>query len=197
MLENSGRNKSTDFLGGTMNNKAPGTSFPPGGGGSVSILISFNLKWFKPQRKSVRVKCIGAAPAVLLLYRGGAGWAEPPVFTPFDPHSTMSTVRPDNCQVVQVTPTIPCGIRNCNKRSVRTRALTRFYRPQGRVLFWESSVILSTGEGVVYTPLGKHPHPVTATAADGTHPTGMYSCFFLLFWVFFCTCKMWRWSLWI
>ena len=60
----------------------------------------------------------------------------------------MSTVRADNCQVVQVTPTIRCGIRNCNKRSVRTRALTRFYRPQGRVLFLHVSVILFTGRGL-------------------------------------------------
>ena len=88
----------------------------------------------------MRVKCIGAAPAVLLLYRGGA---EPP--TPLDPHSTMSTVRPDNCQVVQVTPTIPCGIRNCNKRSVRTRALTRFTDRKGRYCFYKCLSFFSEG----------------------------------------------------
>ena len=88
----------------------------------------------------MRVKCIGAAPAVLLLYR-----AEPPVFTPLDPHSTMSTVRPDNCQVVQVTPTIPCGIRNCNKRSVRTPALTRFTDRKGRYCFYKCLSFFSEG----------------------------------------------------
>ena len=61
------------------------------------------------------------------------------------------------------------------------------------------SVILSTGGGVhlprqilprADSPLGRHPlpgrhpprqtpppHPETDTAADGTHPTGMHSCF--------------------
>ena len=32
---------------------------------------------------------------------------------------------------------------------------------------------------------GRHPPPPTATAMDGTHPTGMHSCFFYLFWLFF------------
>ena len=30
------------------------------------------------------------------------------------------------------------------------------------------------------TPLGRHPLQQTTTAADGTHPTGMHSCFFML-----------------
>ena len=31
------------------------------------------------------------------------------------------------------------------------------------------------------TPLGRHPPPEMATAADGTHPTGMHSCIILQF----------------
>ena len=81
------------------------------------------------------------------------------------------------------------------KTSVRN-----FYRPQrscGKVMFSQASVILFTGRrGVAETPradtpprpvhawintppaqcmLGYTPPP-TATAADGTHPTGMHSC---------------------
>ena len=44
-----------------------------------------------------------------------------------------------------------------------------FYRPQrsySKVMFLHVSVILSTG---------------TATAADGTHPTGMHSCLLNVF----------------
>ena len=58
-------------------------------------------------------------------------------------------------------------------------------------MFLHLSVILSTGEGVsapVHAgihPLGRHPlgrHPLqqATTAADGTHPTGMHSCFLLI-----------------
>ena len=46
------------------------------------------------------------------------------------------------------------------------------YRPQrrcGKVMFSQASVILFTGGGEVC--------PEMATAADGTHPTGMHSCF--------------------
>ena len=32
----------------------------------------------------------------------------------------------------------------------------------------------------IHTPLGRHPLPPTATAADGTHPTGMHSCWVLV-----------------
>ena len=36
---------------------------------------------------------------------------------------------------------------------------------------------LSVHRGEVYTPLpGRHPLPEMATAAEGTHPTGMHSC---------------------
>ena len=58
-----------------------------------------------------------------------------------------------------------------------------------KVMFLHLSVILSTGGGLsapvhagIHTPLGRHPPEQTATAADGTHPTGMYSC---LFWCVF------------
>ena len=54
-------------------------------------------------------------------------------------------------------------------------------------MFSQASVILFTGGGggvsqhaLCQTP----PHP-TATAADGTHPTGMHSCFTL--WELICT----------
>ena len=65
------------------------------------------------------------------------------------------------------------------------------YRPQrscGKVMFLHVSVILFTG-GVwqADTPGSTHTHPMadrdpspthgTATAADGTHPTGMHSCY--------------------
>ena len=73
-----------------------------------------------------------------------------------------------------------------------------FYRPQrscGKVMFF-TRVFDSVHRGVWPThpnrctppswadtprqagtpPLGRHPPPGTATAADGTHPTGMYSC---------------------
>ena len=59
-----------------------------------------------------------------------------------------------------------------------------FYRPQnevsGKVMFLHLSVILFLGGGV--HPPRQTPPPETATAADGTHPTGMHS--FLIF--FFC-----------
>ena len=56
-------------------------------------------------------------------------------------------------------------------------------RPQrscGKVMFSQASVILFTWRGV-YPSVhwGRHPRadtPPTATAADGTHPTGMHSC---------------------
>ena len=62
-----------------------------------------------------------------------------------------------------------------------------FYRPQrssGKVMFLHVSVILFTlGSGrQTPPPADKHPRqadtpsPWTATAADGTHPTGMHSC---------------------
>ena len=57
----------------------------------------------------------------------------------------------------------------------------------GKVMFSQGSVILSTGE--VYIPLGRHPPgrhpPKTATAVDGTHPTGMHSCCSFLHYLYF------------
>ena len=76
-----------------------------------------------------------------------------------------------------------------------------FYRSCGKVMFLHMSVILSTGagEGVVCPsaywdtpppradnpnwadtspPIGLTPPRQTASVADGTHPTGMYSCIF-------------------
>ena len=54
-------------------------------------------------------------------------------------------------------------------------------------MFSQASVILFTGVCVCIpactgtdTPLGQNPPP-TATAADGTHPTGMHSCFEYIF----------------
>ena len=71
------------------------------------------------------------------------------------------------------------------------------YRPQrsrGKVMFSQASVILFTG-GYPSMYWGRHPprqtpppcadatppgrHPPTATAADGTHPTGLHSCLLL------------------
>ena len=73
-----------------------------------------------------------------------------------------------------------------------------FYRPQrscGKVMFSQASVILFTERGwqtpppradtplavtpLTDTPLADTPAPTPemATAADGTHPTGMHSCF--------------------
>ena len=69
------------------------------------------------------------------------------------------------------------------------------YRPQrscGKVMFLHVSVILFTGGGrqtplagrhPLPPPLGRHPPagrhnlPGTPTPVDGTHPTGMHSCF--------------------
>ena len=67
-------------------------------------------------------------------------------------------------------------------------------------MFSPVSVILSTGGGGVH-PLGRHPlrqttppppgrpppwgrhsAPETATTADGTHPTGMHSCYLCHYW---------------
>ena len=86
----------------------------------------------------------------------------------------------------------------------------RSQRSCGKVMFSQVFVILFTGEGVWQTPLGRHPWADTlgqtppeqtppgqtsprqtppradtppqqmATAADGTHPTGMHSCLFIL-----------------
>ena len=82
----------------------------------------------------------------------------------------------------------------------------RLQRSSGKVMFLHLSVILSTVWVVAgrhppdrqkhppgqtpparhsprqtlswaHTPPGRHPHPMTATAVDGTHPTGMHSCF--------------------
>ena len=56
------------------------------------------------------------------------------------------------------------------------------YRPQrqGKVMFLHVSVILFTrgrsGRQIPPPPAVRHPLPGTATAADGTHPTGMHSC---------------------
>ena len=66
-------------------------------------------------------------------------------------------------------------------------------RSCGKVMFLHLSISYSVhgGGGSLYdvtslsdrdTPLGRHPpeqttpHPETATAADGTYPTGMHSC---------------------
>ena len=72
-----------------------------------------------------------------------------------------------------------------------------FYRPQsscGKVMFLQLSVILfpprqtpprqtpSWADIPGQTPPGRHPPPrEMATAADGTHPTGMYSCCDIIF----------------
>ena len=64
--------------------------------------------------------------------------------------------------------------------------LFSYYRPQrswGKVIFSQASVILLMGGGVcsggVPAPGGVPggDPPGTATAAGGTHPTGMHSCF--------------------
>ena len=54
-------------------------------------------------------------------------------------------------------------------------------------MFSQACVKNSFQEGDVCTPLGRHPLPradpqprQTATAADGTHPTGMHSCFVII-----------------
>ena len=52
--KNSSWDKTTDFLSSTMNEHGSWHLLQ----GWVSILISFNLKWFDPQRKSVRVSCV-------------------------------------------------------------------------------------------------------------------------------------------
>ena len=74
-----------------------------------------------------------------------------------------------------------------------------YYRPQrscGKVMFLHLSVILFTGgclpqcmlgntplraDTPRQTPPWQTPHPPTVTAADGTHPTGMFSCYYHLF----------------
>ena len=75
----------------------------------------------------------------------------------------------------------------CRRPVSTMRIPMYFYRPQrscGRVMFLHVSVILFTGLGSgrhppqADTPPGRHPPLGTATAADGTHPTGMYSCCF-------------------
>ena len=56
-------------------------------------------------------------------------------------------------------------------------------------MFSQASVILSMGGEVWQTPPGQTPAPPwtgtpppneTATAADGTHPTGMHSCPYMI-----------------
>ena len=45
-------------------------------------------------------------------------------------------------------------------------------------MFLHLSVSHSVHEGGgVHIPLGRHIPPETVTAAEGTHPTGMYSCY--------------------
>ena len=66
-----------------------------------------------------------------------------------------------------------------------------YYRPKrscGKIMFLHVSVILSTGGGVWQPPSRQTPFradpspqpdtpPEMATAADGTHPTGIHSCY--------------------
>ena len=83
---------------------------------------------------------------------------------------------------------------NCTREIIKIRSVqfTSNYRPQrswGKVIFSQARVILFTGGGVVPGPGGvvlgpggclvENP-PRTATAAGGTHPTGMHSCFLLM-----------------
>ena len=61
-----------------------------------------------------------------------------------------------------------------------SRQLLLFYRPQrscGKVMFSKASVILFTGGYLADTFPGQTPLQQTATASDGTHPTGMHSCY--------------------
>ena len=60
--------------------------------------------------------------------------------------------------------------------------LCHYYRPQGKVTFSETCVILFTGGGVLAA--GECPyywHQVAVTAAIVTHPTGMNSCYWFIF----------------
>ena len=53
-----------------------------------------------------------------------------------------------------------------------------FYRPQGKVLFSQASVILSTiGLMPTWSLLILVGYSVTCYGAVGTHPTGMLSCY--------------------
>ena len=81
-----------------------------------------------------------------------------------------------------------CNFRKCRKRlNGIAWVCIHNYHPQmkcGKVMFSEACAKnFGHGGGEVYTTLGRHlprqtpPPPGTATAADGTHPTGMLSCY--------------------
>ena len=106
-------------------------------------------------------------------------------------HSVHGEGVPDMFKLVQLDPTNPLpsqtrstwtSLLDCGKVGGWHSSEMPYYRLQrscSKVTFLHLSVILFTGGGVPYPP-GRHPlgrhHQETATAADGTHPTGMLSC---------------------
>ena len=50
--------------------------------------------------------------------------------------------------------------------------------------------VCPVGGGWGVHPLGRHPLPETATAADGTHPTGMHSLMFVVYSLFYIACSI-------
>ena len=104
------------------------------------------------------------------LASGGTRWLKRPIFDHGwmgEKHTRLKTTSDRNFLYVAHSP--------------------HHYRPQhsyGKVMFLHMSVILSTGGCVSEHALGQAPPgqtsradtPQIATAADGTHPTGMHSC---------------------
>ena len=76
----------------------------------------------------------------------------------------------------------------CRTNAPSARLITIPKRSCGKVMFSQACVKNSVHRGVhplgrqppgQTPPLGRHPLPrQTATAANGTHPTGMHSCFY-------------------
>ena len=93
-----------------------------------------------------------------------------------------------NSQLLRNTQTVFMSFDVVSIRAIRILIVTVRKRSCGKVMFLHLSVILSTGGVSAPVHAGIHPPPKqtpqeadtpqqTATAADGTHPTGMHSCF--------------------
>ena len=78
--------------------------------------------------------------------------------------------------------TVDFGIRKACSRLLFNRFFLLYYRPQGKVMFSQVSVILSTiGLMPTQSLLILVGYSVTCYGAVGTHPTGMFSCLHVRF----------------
>ena len=86
-------------------------------------------------------------------------------FVLHDQNKSMFTVRNSSCRKVMFS-----QVSVCPRGGSCTSPMARHHTPLGRHPG-------QTPHPPARHPLGRHPPGQTATAADGTHPTGMHSCF--------------------